>query len=40
MIDRIAFFIFGLLDKFAEHLDKVFFPKSKKCKCNGKCKCK
>jgi len=40
MIDRFAFFIFGLLDKFAEHLDRVFFPKTKKCKCGGKCKCK
>ncbi|AXH68363.1 hypothetical protein P021_gp54 [Pelagibacter phage HTVC021P] len=40
MIDRIAFFLFGLLDKFSEHLDKVFFPKKCKCKDKGKCQCK
>jgi len=40
MIDRIAFFIFGLLDKFSEHLDNMFFPKKCKCKDKEKCKCK
>lgn len=30
MIDKILYTFFGLLDKFGEHLDKVFFPKKKK----------
>ena len=45
MIDKIIYSFFGLLDKFSEHLDNVFFPKPKKrktkCKrCNCKCHCK
>ena len=45
MIDKIIYSFFGLLDKFSEHLDNVFFPKQKKrktkCKkCNCKCHCK
>ena len=30
MIDKFIYSFFGLLDKFSEHLDKVFFPKKKK----------
>ena len=30
MIDKYIYKFFGLLDKFASHLDKVFFPKPKK----------
>jgi len=30
MIDKFFYKFFGLLDKFGEHLDKVFFPKKKK----------
>ena len=30
MIDKIIYKFFGLLDKFANHLDKIFFPKKKK----------
>jgi hypothetical protein len=30
MIDKFIYKFFGLLDKFASHLDKVFFPKPKK----------
>ena len=26
MIDKFLYKFFGLLDKFGEHLDKVFFP--------------
>ena len=46
MIDNIIYKFFGLIDKFGEHLDKVFFPKpkkktKKKCKkCHCKCHCK
>jgi hypothetical protein len=46
MIDKFLYNFFGLLDKFGEHLDKIFFPKQKKkrkfrCKiCNCKCHCK
>ena len=45
MIDKIIYSFFGLLDKFSEHLDRVFFPKPKKrkkkckdCKCDCHCK--
>lgn len=30
MIDKFFYKFFDLLDKFGEHLDKVFFPKPKK----------
>ena len=30
MIDKIIYKFCGLLDKFAGHLDKIFFPKKKK----------
>jgi len=30
MIDKFIYKFFGLLDKFASHLDKVFFPRKKK----------
>jgi len=30
MIDKIIYKFFGLIDDFAQHLDKVFFPKPKK----------
>ena len=30
MIDKIIYKFFGLLDKFTNYLDKVFFPKKKK----------
>lgn len=30
MIDKIIYKFFAALDKFSEHLDKVFFPKKKK----------
>ena len=36
MIDKIIYSFFGLLDKFSEHLDRVFFPKPKKRKRNVK----
>ena len=44
MIDKIIYSFFGLLDKFSEHLDNVFFPKPNKrknkckdCKCDCHC---
>ncbi len=30
MIDKFLYNFFAALDKFAEHLDKIFFPKKKK----------
>ena len=30
MIDKFIYKFFGLLDKFASHLDRIFFPKKKK----------
>jgi len=30
MIDKMIYNFFGLLDKFASHLDRIFFPKKKK----------
>ena len=40
MRDKFLYSFFGLLDKFSEHLDKVFFPKPKKRKKKCKdCKC-
>jgi hypothetical protein len=30
MIDKLIYKFFGLLDKFASYLDKIFFPKKKK----------
>ena len=30
MIDKFLYKCFAALDKFAEHLDKIFFPKKKK----------
>jgi hypothetical protein len=30
VIDKILYNFFAALDKFAEHLDKIFFPKRKK----------
>ena len=46
MIDKIIYTFFGWLDRFSEHLDRVFFPqpkkkKNKKCKsCHCNCHCK
>lgn len=30
MIDKIIYKFFGLVDRFASHLDRIFFPKKKK----------
>jgi hypothetical protein len=30
MIDKFLYKFFAALDRFAEHLDKIFFPKKKK----------
>ena len=30
MIDKIIYKFFAALDKFGEHLDKIFFPRKKK----------
>jgi len=30
MIDKFLYKCFAALDKFAEHLDRIFFPKKKK----------
>ncbi len=30
MIDKIIYKFFAAIDAFAEHLDKIFFPKKKK----------
>ena len=30
MIDKIIYKFFGLLVKFASHVDRIFFPKKKK----------
>lgn len=30
MIDKFLYKCFAALDRFAEHLDKIFFPKKKK----------
>ena len=30
MIDKFLYKCFAALDEFAEHLDKIFFPKKKK----------
>jgi|TARA_B100000902_G_scaffold117143_1_gene117841 hypothetical protein len=47
MIDKFIYDFFAKIDKFFLKIDKVVddlytfdFPKTKKCKCNGKCRCK
>jgi hypothetical protein len=30
MIDKFFYKFFGLVDKFASHLDRIFFPRKKK----------
>jgi len=44
MLDKIIYKLFGYLDSFADHLDKIIFPKpkkrKKKCKsCHCSCHC-
>jgi len=44
MLDKIIYNLFGYLDSFADHLDKIIFPKpkkrKKKCKsCHCGCHC-